>query len=523
MPEKKLYDVVVVGSGAAGGTLSAHLARKGVSVAVVEGGPRVNTRTDFNTHALPFEFANRHIPTMKPGKQGFDSERSRGLGGKTMLWNAVAWRFSERDFQGKSHDGAGENWPIHYADLAPYYSRIEREVGVCGNRDGLEDLPDGEFLPPVPMKCSDRIVMNGAAKLGVKVIHVRKSTRSVAGKGRPACHFCGNCMAGCDVVAKYNSWDVHMNPAMRATGKLDTYPDSVVREVMINEENRVTGVRFINRTTKAGGEVRGRVVVISCACVQSVALLMMSKSSRYPTGLANSSGQLGKHFIPHFTGGVQCFLTELIGKPVSNDEGFLDHAYVPSFMHNRKRDYARSFGIQFNYQNRRSVGWARSMPGMGKAYKDSIRERYPAFLTFSPYGEMIPNPQSYVDLDPDKRDAYGLPLARRHVHWSDNDLKIFNDMNRWSVEILKSAGAEIQSVSTEPRTNHELGGCRMGSDPKTSVVDAECRTHDVPNLYVVDGSVFPSASEKNPTHTIMALAARTADRITERLKKGELA
>jgi choline dehydrogenase-like flavoprotein len=201
----KTYDVCVVGSGAAGGVLSAHLARAGVDVVVVEGGPKVNTRTAFNTHAMPFEFPNRHIPIIKPGKEGFDSERSRGVGGKTMLWNAVAWRQSQRDFKGRSYEGAGEDWPIDYSDLAPYYDRIEREVGVCGNLDHLEDLPDGIFLPPVPMKLSDLLIKRGAEKLGVKVIHVRKSTLSVARSGRPACHFCGNCMAGCDVVAKYNS------------------------------------------------------------------------------------------------------------------------------------------------------------------------------------------------------------------------------------------------------------------------------------------------------------------------------
>ncbi|MBC8166426.1 MAG: GMC family oxidoreductase [Bryobacteraceae bacterium] len=517
----KIYDVVIVGSGAAGGTLSAHLARKGVSVAVVEGGPKVNTRTDFNTHALPFEFANRHIPTMKPGKQGFDSERSRGLGGKTMLWNAVALRMSQRDFKGKSADGAGENWPIDYSDLAPWYTMIEREVGVCGSRDGLEDLPDGEFIPPAPLRCSDRIVQNGAAKLGVKVIHVRKATRTTAAKGRPACHYCGNCMAGCDVVAKYNSMDVHMAPAARG-GNLDMIPDSVVREVMVNGENRVTGVRYVNRTTLAEGEVRGRVVVVSCACVQSVALLLMSKSSGYPTGLGNSSGELGRNFIPHFTGGVQCFLTDLIGKPLQNDEGFLDHAYIPSFMHTKKRNYARSFGVQFNYQNRRAIGWAREVPGFGKSYKQAVTDRYPSFLTFSPYGEMLPNRESYVDLDPVAKDKFGLPAARRHVVWGDNDRKIFADMTQWSVNILKSSGAEIQNVSQEPHTNHELGGCRMGSDPKTSVLNANCRSHDIPNLYVIDGSVFPSASEKNPTHTIMALAARAADNIADRLKRKEV-
>lgn len=521
MASTKAYDVVVVGSGASGGTLAAHLARAGVHVAVVEGGPPINTRTDFNTHAMPFEFPRRHIPTMKPGKAGFQSERARGIGGKTLTWNAVAWRFSHRDFKGRSIEGAGEDWPIDYPDIAPYYDEVEREVGVCGNRDGLPDLPDGIFLPPAPMKCSDLIVKRGAEKLGVKVIHVRKATLTRARSGRPSCHYCGNCMAGCDVVAKYNSADVHLAPAAK-TGKLEVLPNSIVREIVVTPENRVSGVRFLNWLTRAEGEVRGRVVAVCCACVQSVSLLLMSKSRPYPTGLANSSGQLGRHFIPHFTGGVQCVLNELIGKPLAQDDGFLDHAYVPSFMHDRKRDYARSFGMQFGYQNRRAVGWTRLVPGFGKAFKEAVKERYPAFLTFSPYGEMLPNRESFIDLDPERKDAHGLPPARRHVRWGDNDLKIFRDMTRWSVEILKSAGAEILSVSDEPRTNHELGGARMGADPRMSVVDANCRTHDVPNLYVVDGSVFPSASEKNPTLTMMALAARTADRIVERLRKGEV-
>ncbi len=517
----KIFDVCIVGSGAAGGVLAAHLAHKGVDVALVEGGPRIDTRTAFNTHAMPFDFPNRHIPVMRPGVAGFDSERSRGVGGKTQTWNAVAWRQSHRDFKGRSIDGAGEDWPIDYADLAPYYDAIEREVGVCGNLDGLEDLPDGIFLPPVPMKCSDTIVQRGAGKLGVKVIHVRKATRSTPSATRPACHFCGNCMAGCDVVAKYNSADVHIVPAMK-TGRLQVFSDSIAREVPLSDENKVTGVKFLNRNTLSEGEVRARSVVVSCGCVQSIALLLMSKSSRYPTGLANASGELGRNFIPHFTGGVQCFLRDLIGKPAENDEGFLDHAYIPSFMHARKRDYARSFGVQFNYQNRRAVGWARSMPGFGKAYKQSVKERYPAFLTFSPYGEMLPKVDTFIDLDTEKKDAYGLPMARRHVAYGENDMKIFRDMQRWSVEILKAANAEILTVYDKPATNHELGGCRMGDDARTSVVDANCRSHDVRNLYVVDGSVFPSASEKNPTHTIMALAARTADRIAETLRKGEM-
>jgi choline dehydrogenase-like flavoprotein len=517
----KLYDVVVVGSGAGGGTLSARLANLGADVLVLEGGPKVDTRTDFNTHALPFEFPFRHIPTMKPGKPGFDGERSRGLGGKTMLWNAVALRFSERDFKGRRHDGAGEDWPIGYSDLKPYYDRIETEVGVCGNYDHLEDLPDGIFLPPVPLKCTDRAIQEGGRKLGVPVIHVRKATLSQPAKSRPACHFCGNCMSGCDVVAKYNSADVQMYPALK-TGKLTLRPNSIVYDLAVSDEARVNEVRFFDRETRSENVAKGRVVVVACACAQSVALLLMSKSSRFPTGLANSSGQLGRNFIPHITAGIEAFLEDFIGKPSVNDEGFLDHAYIPSFMHAKKRDYPRSFGVQFNYQNKRSVGWARNMPGMGKSYKEAIKARYPAYLTFTGYQEMLPNRHSYIELDYEKPDQYGLPRARRHWMLSESDWKLHKDMKKWGVAILEASKAHIFSVSDKPTTNHEIGGCRMGNDPKTSVVNAFCCSHDVPNLYVVDASVFPSSSEKNPTLTIMALASRTADHIADRLRKGEV-
>jgi choline dehydrogenase-like flavoprotein len=488
----------------------------------VEGGPRVNTRTDFNTHAMPFDFPTRQIPTMKPGKEGFDSERSRGVGGKTMLWNAVSLRLSQRDFKGKTYEGAGEDWPIDYADIAPFYEQIEKEVGVCGHADGLEDLPDGVFLPPVPLKCSDEILQRAARAFGARLVHVRKATLTVAANLRPACHFCGNCMAGCDVVAKYNSADVHIAPA-EAAGQVTVFHDCIVLEVLLSDENRATGVRYLHRVHRKEGEVRGRAVVLACACAQSIALLLMSSSRRYPTGLANSSGYVGKAFIPHFTGGIDCVLEDLRGTRPTNDEGFLDHAYMPSFVHGKRdRGYARSFGAQLNYQNRRLAGWAKTLPGIGRTYKAAVKAAYPAYVQFTPYGEMLPNTGSYVDLDPERKDTFGLPLARRHVTWGENEERLFNDMVRWSLRILERAGAEILTVPAAPAPNHELGGCRMGADPKTSVVNRDCRTHDVPNLYVVDGSVFPSASEKNPTLTIMALAARAAGHIAERLRTGDL-
>ncbi|HEX7359826.1 MAG TPA: GMC family oxidoreductase [Bryobacteraceae bacterium] len=517
----RLYDVVVVGSGAGGGTLSSRLAELGADVLVLEGGPKINTRTDFNTHGLPFQFPYRHIPIMKPGKPGFDGERSRGLGGKTQLWNAVALRFSQRDFKGRQHDGAGEDWPFNYADMAPYYDRIERQAGVCGNYDHLEDLPDGIFMPPPPFKCTDLAIKAGAKKLGVQVIHVRKATLTRNRPHRPACHYCGNCMSGCDVAAKFNSLDVQMVPALK-TGKLTLQQNSIVYELAVSDEAKVKEVHYFNRETRAEGVARGKIVVVACACAQSIALLLMSKSSRFPTGLGNSSGQLGKHFIPHITGGFEGFLIDFIGRREVNDEGFLDHAYIPSFMHNRKRDYPRSFGIQFNYQNHRTAGWARGLKGMGKSYKDAVKARYPAYLTFTGYHEMLPNPDSYIDLDPDHNDEYGLPRARRHWKLHDDDWKLHNDMKKWCQAILDASKTEMYSNAATPMTNHEIGGCRMGTDPRTSVVNEFCRSHDVSNLYVADASVFPSSSEKNPTLTIMALALRTADHIAERFKKGQV-
>ena len=312
-----------------------------------------------------------------------------------------------------------------------------------------------------------------------------------------------------------------MIPALK-TGNLDLYPNSIVYEVAMSNENRATGVRYINRETKAQGEVRGKSVVVACACVQSVALLLMSKSSRYPTGLANSSGELGRNFIPHFTNGVECFLEDLIGQPTTNDEGFLDHAYVPSFVHKHKRDFARSFGIQFNYQNRRTVGWARNMPGFGKDYKEAVKARYRflsrvlAIRRDDSQSRELRRPRSRTERQ------MGIATAALRRVFRQRPRKIFEAMSDWSVRILKSAGAQILSVGKHPEGNHELGGVRMGWIKKRSVLNAYCQSHDVKNLFVVDGSAFPSASEKNPTLTIMALASRTAEHISDRLKKGEL-
>jgi choline dehydrogenase-like flavoprotein len=296
----------------------------------------------------------------------------------------------------------------------------------------------------------------------------------------------------------------------------------VVGGVPPTDENRESGVEYLSRVTLRPGRIRARAVAVCCATIQSVALLLMSTSRRYPAGLANSSGQIGRHYIPHFTGDLNGFARELIGRAPVNEEGALDHAYIPSYMHARPRDYARSFGIQFNYHNRRLVPWARLLPGFGAGLKNAIKARYPAYVNFAPYGEMLPEAGSTIALDPAKRDRFGLPLARVDVRYGENERRLFAAMRAETRRIMEASGIEVISDRAQPATNHELGGCRMGNDPRASVVDRFCRTHDVPNLFVVDGSVFPSASEKNPTLTIMALAARTAEFAAEQFRKGEI-
>lgn len=517
-----VYDVAVVGAGASGGVMATWLARQGVKVALIEGGPPIDT-TKFNTHAMAYEYENRKVPLMIEGAPTMGGDRARGVGGKSLLWNAVSLRFSQRDFKGYTLEGVGHDWPIDYKDLAPYYDRIEREVGVCGNLDHLEDLPDGQFLPPMPLKCVDYVLKRGAGKLGVPVIHVRKATITRRYNNRPGCHYCGNCMAGCDVIAKYNSADVHLKT--QATNKnLTILSNRVARAVLVNNENKVTGVATIDRLTKAEDEVRARAVVVSCACVQSIALLLMSKSERYPTGLANSSGMLGKDWIPHLLAFHTGIVEEFEGRPPINDEGALDHGFIPSWMHRRKRDYARSFAVQYDYQGRRAnAWWVKQMDGFGSDYKRRVRRANPAVLIFRPNIEMLPNKDSYIDLDPEKVDAYGLPFARRHLEPGPNDWKIFNHSKELTKEIFAATGIRLISEPEKPAgPDHELGGCIMGTDARLSVLNKWCQTHDISNLFVVDGSVFPSGTEKNPTLTIMTLAARTADHIAGRFKRREL-
>ena len=513
------------GSGASGGTLASHLARRGVRVAIVEGGPRVNTRTDFNTHAMPFDFPNRQIPTMRPGKVGFDSERSRGVGGKTMLWNAVALRLSQRDFKGRTFEGAGEDWPIDYKDIAPYYDAIEREVGVCGNLDGLEDLPDGVFLPPVPLKCSDEIMRRAARSLGANVIHVRKATLTVAEQD-----------AAWPVTSAATAWPDAMwsrsttrrmstSPRPKRADTSTVFSDCIVREVLVSDENRATGVRYLHRVHQRRGRGsrphRGRGVRL-CPEHRAAPDVHVAPIPDWP-GELERPARAALH--PPLHGRGSSASSRACGaSAVTNDEGFLDHAYLP-VVHAHQQDarlcpqFRRA--AQLPEQAVRGMGEDRRrlrprLQGVGEGRLSGVRAVHAVRRD-------APNAQSYVDLDRERTDKFGLPQARRYVRWGENEEALFNDMVRWSLAMLEKAGAEMLTRAGQARhrtTSWAAAGWAVTRGHRSSTAD--CRTHDVPNLYVVDGSVFPSASEKNPTHTIMALAARAGEHIAERMRRGDL-
>ena len=341
---------------------------------------------------MPFEFPNRQIPTMRPGKAGFDSERSRGVGGKTMLWNAVALRFSQRDFKGRHDDGAGEDWPIDYADIAPYYDAIEREVGVCGNLDHLEDLPDGIFLPPVPDEMQRPDHASAArAKLGANVIHVRKATLTVATPpGRPA-------ISAATAWRAATWWRSTTRPTCTSrpaekTGQRDGLPDCIVREVLVSEENRATGVRYLDRVHKQRRRGARAPVVVACACVQSVALLLMSKSRRYPdrTGQfqRRSSGGTSSRISP--AGSSACSRTCAASRRPTTKASSItptSRRSCTTASGTTRAALARSSTIRTGG----SVGWARTIAGFGQGLQAAVKAPYPAYRHFSPYGEMLPN------------------------------------------------------------------------------------------------------------------------------------
>jgi choline dehydrogenase-like flavoprotein len=537
--KRPAFDACVIGSGPAGGFAAQELTEAGASVVLLEAGDEVRPdqfaghrwpyqfprRGSFEERQLPFypDDIGRHIAFEGPDRVGVD--RIRVLGGRSIHWNAVTLRFSADDFREGRH-GLEPDWPLSYEELAPFYSHVERTIGVCGTREGLAQIPDGEFYGPPPnMRCAERLAQKSARSLGIPVIPVRKAM--LVGQSRPGrmpCHYCGHCMQGCEVGAIFTSVNT-LIPAAQQTGRLTLRSGALVREIELDGNGRASAVHFVDRRTGRTDAVRASVVVIACGAIESPRLLLNSTSPRFPNGLANGNDLVGRYLHGHTILTMYGYLPSLVGRASVNDDGATDHATIARFNHLRgKRGYVGGFMAQLQYADPAYPHHAGRVRGFGEAFKRRVRELQPALMQLGGFGKVAARPDNRVTVDPARTDRHGIPIPVVRFSYDDNDRALWSDMSGSLEEIYEKAGTELffKDERMNGFASHEVGTCRMGEDPRTSVLTPFNQAHEVPNLFVVDGSAFVTFPEKNPTLTIMALAVRAARHIVERRRTGLL-
>ncbi len=587
------YDVIVVGSGAGGGQTAYTLAMEGARVLMLEAGRNYVPEREtpmFQTYSqAPLRGASTpdkefgfydatvdggwqmpgepYVSASDDPKRKFWWWRARMLGGRTNHWGRISLRNGPYDFKAHTRDGLGIDWPIAYEDLAPYYDKVEMLIGVYGDRHGLENTPDspeGCLLPPPKPRAGELLAQRGGAQLGVPVIPIHRAvlTRQLDSKripallhpgntraqqilaqhlgGRAACFWATDCGRGCSIRANYQSTTVHLPPAM-ATGNLDIVTNAMVREVTLDKRGRASGVIFIDKTSGAERTARGRIVALAASACESVRILLNSRSAQFPQGLANSSGKVGKYLMDTVGAGVSGQIPLLENLPPHNDDGAGGgHVYSPWWLYKEqlagKLDFARGYHIEIysgrempNAGNVSSI--ARLSQGYGSKFKQEMRRYYGSFIHFAGRGEMIPNDNSYCEIDPVAKDRWGIPALRFHWKWSDHETRQAAHMQKTFAGIIEAMGGNVMTRIDSDGANviapggyiiHEVGGAIMGSDPKHSVVNQYGQSWDVKNLFITDGAPFVSNADKNPTLTIMALAWRAADYMLESMKRKEL-
>jgi choline dehydrogenase-like flavoprotein len=558
----KVYDAVIVGSGAAGGMAAYVMAKAGMNVLVLEAGPQLDLYQDFKTHHYPYDEKYRgrlsprdahnykygfadgyttHIyarldenPYSTPDGKPFDWVRARAVGGRTLVWGRVSLRLSEFDFKAASHDGYGDDWPISYTDLKPYYDRVDRLIGVMGTVENLPQLPDGIFQKPQPMLCGEMILKKGVEKTGRRLIPTRAGVTSEGVPGnqyRAKCHYCGTCGRGCDVGAMFNSPTALLAPA-KETKRLNVRPDSVVREVLVDRNTgKARGVAFIDRKTRREYEAYGKLIVLGASTLESTRIMLNSKSRWHPNGLANSSGVLGQYLHDHTWGVSFTGLSpHLKNREILNEDGRPQGTYIPAFRNldaaSRRQNYVRRFGYQCSSGAGIFPGHAKLLPGFGSPFKKEVLAWHPAMVRMSAFGEVLARRENRVTIDPALKDAWGIPSLKIDIAYGDNERNLTADAIECAHEMFHEAGIELisENLAMFPpgHSIHEVGTARMGTDPKTSVLNAWNQAHDIANLLVVDGSCFVSSGCVNPTLTILALAMRASEHVIEQFKRREI-
>ncbi len=569
----KTYDAIVVGSGACGGWAAMELSKAGMKVLMLEAGSNVVPARDFHHRFLyEMEFRGQSKPgalrryagnernyrimldsTENPYTTAPDTSyrwtRSRCLGGRTMHWARATDRMADYEFKAASRDGHGMDWAVGYADMKPYYDRVERFIGVSAALEGLPQFPDGVFLPPMPLNCAESIFTAACKSLGWRTTHRRLAQLTRMHNNRPPCHYCGNCVNGCDVGAMFNTVAVTLPPAMK-TGNLEVLTDSVAARVRMNGENRAQGVTYIERFTMKSVDVDAKYVILAASTLENTRLLLLSDKQ----GLANSSGLLGHYMMDQIGGGgVSGLLPKLKGGPSRLDDGKSAGISIPNFQNidkkTMRKDFIRGYVMNATGGQTEYPQYAASVPGYGSEWKKEIKSRYVAQArVWNAGAEMLAQKENFVELDPEVKDHWGIPALKIHFTHCDNDRMLIADFQQKAEDLFRKAGGEIipgmarggpagfPGGPGSPDTNgrgavnnsgrrdtlggaiHEVGTARMSVDPKDGVLNSFCQTHDIPNLYVFGGNAFPSTGDKHPTLTMMALSARGCDHLLEQAK-----
>lgn len=550
---QEMYDVIVVGSGAGGGTAAYVLVNRGLKVLMLEAGRMLTPARDFTTHAMPWDVQFRGAG--KPGAydglwkineytanlytnprterydapEKFHWTRLRAVGGRTNTWGRSCFRHGPLDFKTKSRQGFGEDWPIGYDDIAPYYDRAERLVGIAGNKDNYFNMPDGVYSGPAHnLRCTDVLLMERARTVGIPVLANRTANLSVNYDGRPACHYCGECGRGCDVRARFSSLDVIV-PKLRNKPNFTLRTNSAVHQVLVDQNGKANGVSFFDSVTMQHAEVRAKAVVLAASTVESGRIMLNSKSRLHGNGIGNSSGLIG-HYITDTlkSGSVVGVLPRLKNRARENEDGAGgSHVTIPRFNYNRKNNYHGGYFLLGGGGFGRGISSAGGDTDWGRDLKRHIRQEYGATMSFRGYGERLPDYDNYFEIDPENRDRFGIPQVRFHTSTKENDVKMAEDMYGWIETLLKACGAEIMPYRNfvEPMgdATHEAGSARMGTDPKASVLNPYCQSHDVKNLFVTDASCFCSSPGTHGITTlIMALAWRATDYMADAMQRGEV-
>jgi choline dehydrogenase-like flavoprotein len=563
----KVYDVCIVGSGAGGGTAAKILTEGGLNVVMLEAGPPLDPMVDFKEHVWPYELPHRGAGVggnaLKPGN-GLEEEflaptgawtiegepytsvpgsnfrwfRSRIVGGRTNHWGRIALRFAPVDFRAKTRDGLGDDWPITYDDLAPYYDKVESFIGVFGTKENIPSAPDGVFQPPPKMRCSETVIKKACDKIGVLCVPSRMAILTKPLNGRPACHYCGQCGRGCRLASNFSSSQVMIPPAQK-TGRLTLITGAMAREVLVGKDGKATGVSYVDKASRSEKRVHAKSVMLAASACESARLLLNSKSTLFPDGIANTSGAVGRYLTDSVGSSGVGYFPQMAKVPPHNHDGVGGmHMYVPWWKFDRKNDFPRGYHIEF--------GGGREMPGVGMFHetcelfegyglklKQTCRKEYGSYIGFAGRGEMIPNDDTYCDIDPYTVDQWGIPVLRFHFRWRDHEIKMAKDMQETFRGIVEAGGGTYVTRTCPDGDNpygisdggviiHELGTARMGADPKTSVLNGFCQAHDVKNLFVTDAAGFVSNPDKNPTLSIMALSWRASEYLLDQAKQGSL-